>query len=252
MTDVLIIFGSNSDKQIYEKIQTNIKNSHSIVCSAHRSPDILNEVLKNTPAKIFVAGAGLAAHLPGVIASKTIKPVIGVPVNSNFQGLDSLLSIVQMPPGIPVMCVGVNNSFEAAKYAKLMLKQFNAVTIIGDVRDKNNEKVIKAIEVLNKFEVPYEFSQEVSEKNINLHFGEFAMEKGLTINIPLIDSSKIENATKLLHLMQNGLWVGLGRGENAAIAAVEILNLDGTYTQKLNNYRLEMKNKIIEEMKKNG
>ncbi len=74
-----------------------------------------------TPAKIFIAVAGLSAALPGVIASITTKPVIGVPVSAKLGGLDALLSIVQMPPGVPVACVGIDNGKNAAHLAKRIL-----------------------------------------------------------------------------------------------------------------------------------
>jgi len=246
MADILIIFGSSSDSKVYDTILENTENSEVIVCSAHRSPDVLSTILKKSDAKVLVAGAGLAAHLPGVMASQTIKPVIGVPVNSNFQGLDALLAIVQMPPGMPVLCVGVNNAEEAARYSKMMLKQYNGITITGDIK---NERVEKAVEILEKFEVPFEISDKISEKNVNLQFGNVAKPKGMTINIPLLDTSKVENALQLMHMMKRGIWVGVGRAENAAIAAVEILNFSGDYTKKLNEYRGEMRQKIIDGLK---
>ena len=247
MTDVLIVFGSPSDSKIYEAIQKNIPNSKAVACSAHRSPDVLDILVKKTDAEVIVAGAGLAAHLPGVIAAKTIRPVIGVPVNSNFQGLDSLLSIVQMPPGVPVMCVGVDNAHEAAKFASMMLEQHDGVTITGEIK---NGIVKKAIEILEKFNVHYVIEDELSVKNANVHFGNVAAKKALTINIPLLDITKAENSLQLMHMMKNGLWIGVGRVENAALAAVEILNLNGKYTKALNEYRREMREKIIEGMKK--
>jgi 5-(carboxyamino)imidazole ribonucleotide mutase len=247
MTDVLIVFGSSSDSRIYDEIQKNVPSSTAMACSAHRSPDILESAIKSTDAKVIVGGAGLAAHLPGVVAAKTIRPVIGVPVSGSFQGLDALLSIVQMPPGIPVMCVGVDNAHEAAKYARMMLKQHEGVTITGET---GHERAKKAIEILEKFKVPHETGVEASEKNINIHLGNAAEERGLTINVPLIDTSKPANALQLMQMMKSGLWVGVGRAENAALAAVEILNLDGRYTKALNDYRAEMRGKIIAEMKK--
>ncbi len=90
------------------------------ILSAHRVPEALKEYVKEQEQKgavCFIAGAGLAAHLPGVIASFTTVPVIGVPIKAAFDGLDALLSIVQMPKGIPVATVGVNNSFNAGLLA---------------------------------------------------------------------------------------------------------------------------------------
>ncbi|GAA0077919.1 5-(carboxyamino)imidazole ribonucleotide mutase [Clostridium sp. CTA-5] len=96
----------------------------AFILSAHRVPEKLYETLKMVEkegCEVIIAGAGLAAHLPGVIASKTILPVIGVPINAAIQGLDSLYSIVQMPKAIPVATVGINNSYNAGMLALQML-----------------------------------------------------------------------------------------------------------------------------------
>ncbi|MBD3255857.1 MAG: 5-(carboxyamino)imidazole ribonucleotide mutase [Candidatus Lokiarchaeota archaeon] len=118
---VAIIAGSTSDKDIYEKAERVLKennvNYDLQIISAHRDPEKLDEYIKNSDAKIFIAVAGLAAALPGVIASKTEKPVIGVPVNAKLGGLDALLSIVQMPPRVPVACVGIDRGDNAAYLA---------------------------------------------------------------------------------------------------------------------------------------
>jgi len=92
------------------------------VLSAHRNPKELEQYIAGTDARIFIAIAGLSAALPGVIASKTRRPVIGVPVSSKLGGLDALLSIVQMPPGVPVACVGIDNGENAALLALRILE----------------------------------------------------------------------------------------------------------------------------------
>ena len=84
------------------------------ILSAHRDPDKLDAYIKSSTCKIFIAIAGLSAALPGVIASKSDKPVIGVPVSGTLNGMDALLSIAQMPKGVPVACVGVDNGDNAA------------------------------------------------------------------------------------------------------------------------------------------
>ena len=125
MKEVAIIMGSKSDQHVADKVTDALdeKNvSYDVqVISAHRDPDKLDDYLKKCDAKVFIAIAGLSAALPGVIASKTQKPVIGVPVSSKMMGFDSLLSIVQMPPGVPVACVGVDNGKNAALLAIRML-----------------------------------------------------------------------------------------------------------------------------------
>lgn len=122
--DVQIILGSISDKEIAKKAVDVLKEFgveyNVTVASAHRTPERVENVIKEAHekgVKAFIAIAGLAAHLPGVIASKTVKPVIGVPVGSNLDGLEALLSIVQMPPGIPVACVGIGRGDNAALLA---------------------------------------------------------------------------------------------------------------------------------------
>jgi len=91
------------------------------VASAHRTPELVEEIVKNSKSKVFIAIAGLAAHLPGVVAAMTTKPVIAVPVESKLDGLDALLRAVQMPPGIPAACVGIDRGENAAILAAEML-----------------------------------------------------------------------------------------------------------------------------------
>ena len=118
---VSIIAGSTSDKEVYEKAE-NVLEKNKItyelqIISAHRDPDKLDDYLKSCQSLVYIAVAGLSAALPGIIASKTDKPVIGVPVSAKLGGLDALLSIVQMPPRIPVACVGIDRGENAAYLA---------------------------------------------------------------------------------------------------------------------------------------
>lgn len=120
-TLISIIAGSTSDEDIYKKAENvlkenNIKYDLQII-SAHRNPEKLDEYLKTCGSIIYIAVAGLSAALPGIIASKTNKPVIGVPVSAKLGGLDALLSIVQMPPGVPVASVGIDRADNAALLA---------------------------------------------------------------------------------------------------------------------------------------
>jgi 5-(carboxyamino)imidazole ribonucleotide mutase len=118
MADVAVISGSASDAAITDKVKRVLEENQVLydaqIISAHRDPDRLDAYIKNSDAKIFIAIAGLSAALPGVIASKTGKPVIGVPVSGTLNGLDALLAIAQMPKGVPVACVGVDNGDNAA------------------------------------------------------------------------------------------------------------------------------------------
>jgi len=125
---VSIIMGSMSDWPVMEKAAQFFEEImipfevHAL--SAHRTPAQVEEFSKSASQRgirVIIAAAGMAAHLPGVIASMTSLPVIGVPIKSSFDGLDALLAIVQMPPGIPVATVGVNGSLNAAILAGQML-----------------------------------------------------------------------------------------------------------------------------------
>jgi 5-(carboxyamino)imidazole ribonucleotide mutase len=118
MADVAVIAGSASDSAITDKVKKILEENQVLydaqIISAHRDPERLDAYIKTSNAKIFIAIAGLSAALPGVIASKTDKPVIGVPVSGTLNGLDALLAIAQMPKGVPVACVGVDNGDNAA------------------------------------------------------------------------------------------------------------------------------------------
>lgn len=121
---VAIFFGSKSDIEVMRGAASVLKEFgieyESFILSAHRVPEKLTSTIKNIQNKgceVIIAGAGLAAHLPGVIASQTILPVIGVPIRVAVEGMDALLSIVQMPKTIPVATVGIDNSYNAGMLA---------------------------------------------------------------------------------------------------------------------------------------
>ncbi len=125
MEKVLILSGSKSDSEIIAKAESVLKDFGIEyvyeVASAHRNPDKVEKLVRESPAEVIIAAAGLSAALPGVVAARTAKPVIGLPINAALDGLDSLLSIAQMPPNVPVACVGINNGKNAAVLAVQIL-----------------------------------------------------------------------------------------------------------------------------------
>jgi len=134
---VAIIVGSKRDLEYAERA-AKVLSEHGVsydirVLSAHRNPKELEEYIAKSDADIFIAMAGLAAHLPGFIASRSEKPVIGVPLNVALGGLDSLLSIVQMPKGVPVATVGINNPENAAYLAIRIFKL--CMKMCGETRE---------------------------------------------------------------------------------------------------------------------
>jgi 5-(carboxyamino)imidazole ribonucleotide mutase len=145
---IQIILGSNSDIPIAEKAEKILKEFSVVydikIASAHRTPDYLKELVEKNNADIFIGVAGLSAALPGAIAAYTIKPVIGVPVSGKVN-FDSILSIIQMPPGIPVAAVGLDRGDNAALLAVqiLSVKDKKLVEEMKKYREKMKEKVLK-------------------------------------------------------------------------------------------------------------
>jgi 5-(carboxyamino)imidazole ribonucleotide mutase len=138
MSKVSIIIGSDSDRELSEAAASILKEFdveyEQKTFSAHRNPKALSEYVEMTDAHVFICIAGLAAALPGAVAAQTIKPVIGVPKEVKLGGIDALLSIVQMPTGVPVATVGI----DGAKNSALL-----AVEILALSNKKLKEKLIE-------------------------------------------------------------------------------------------------------------
>ncbi|GAP71870.1 phosphoribosylaminoimidazole carboxylase catalytic subunit [Candidatus Symbiothrix dinenymphae] len=150
---VSIIMGSTSDLPVMEKAAKILDEfevpfeMHAL--SAHRTPAEVEDFAKNAQGRgieVIIAAAGMAAHLPGVIASMTPLPVIGVPINSTLDGMDALLAIVQMPPGIPVATVGINAAMNAAILATqfLAVKDPTLQTKLADYKEGLKKKIVQA------------------------------------------------------------------------------------------------------------
>lgn len=165
MTPVVsIIMGSTSDLPVMEKA-AKVFDEFQIpfeihALSAHRTPkevEVFATGARERGIKVIVAAAGMAAHLPGVIASMTPLPVIGVPINASLDGMDALLAIVQMPPGIPVATVGINASMNAALLAVQILASGDESlqTKLIDYKEGLKQKIVKANEELK--EVKFKF-----------------------------------------------------------------------------------------------
>ena len=146
-----ILFGSKSDMQTMKKAADVLRefgvSFNAYIVSAHRNPELLAEIigqLETDGTEVIIAGAGLAAHLPGVIASRTLLPVIGVPLASGgLGGLDALLSIAQMPRQIPVATVGIDNAANAAYLACqiLAIKHPELKTALANFRKKMKDEL---------------------------------------------------------------------------------------------------------------
>ncbi len=150
---VSIIMGSTSDYPVMEaaaRFLDEMEIPFEInALSAHRTPEEVEKFSKEASGRginVIIAAAGMAAHLPGVIASMTTIPVIGVPVKASLEGLDSLLAIVQMPPGIPVATVGINASLNAGILAAQMLALNDAkiAKAVKDYKEGLKQKIVSA------------------------------------------------------------------------------------------------------------
>jgi len=161
---VSIIMGSTSDLDVMAKA-AQLLDEFEIpfemnALSAHRTPDEVEKFAKSAKdrgVKVIIAGAGMAAHLPGVIAAMTPLPVIGVPIKASLEGFDSIMSIVQMPPGIPVATVAVNGAMNAGILAVQMMATGDAELMQKMIQYKETlkQKIVKANKELS--EVKYKF-----------------------------------------------------------------------------------------------
>jgi len=156
--------GSTSDLPVMEaaaKILNEFKIPFEInALSAHRTPEEVEKFAKSAASrgiKVIIAAAGMAAHLPGVIASMTPIPVIGVPVKASLEGLDSLLAIVQMPPGIPVATVGINGAQNAGILAAQIIAAGDVSVMKEVIRFKEGlkKKIVQANDELKKVKFEY-------------------------------------------------------------------------------------------------
>ena len=161
---VSIIMGSTSDLGVMEKAAKLLEDFEipfeMNALSAHRTPEaveIFAKAAKERGIKVIIAGAGMAAHLPGVIAAMTPIPIIGVPINATLSGFDSILAILQMPPGIPVATVAVNGALNAAILAVQMMATGDEVLMqkLIEYKESLKQKIVKANEELS--EVKYNF-----------------------------------------------------------------------------------------------
>jgi 5-(carboxyamino)imidazole ribonucleotide mutase len=161
---VSIIMGSTSDLGVMEKaakLFDELEIPFEInALSAHRTPEqveVFAKGAKDRGIKVIIAGAGMAAHLPGVIAAMTPLPVIGVPINASLSGFDAMLAILQMPPGIPVATVAINGALNAAILAVQMMATGDETLMnkLIDYKEALKGKIVKANQELS--EIKYNF-----------------------------------------------------------------------------------------------
>ncbi|MBT7608243.1 MAG: AIR carboxylase family protein [Bacteriovoracaceae bacterium] len=229
---ILTLFGSISDERIYAPLCESLGKKHQVkmeVISAHRNPVELEKVLETSDCDIIIGGAGLAAHLPGVVASKTSKPVFGIPVDGNFGGLDAFLSIVQMPFGVPVLSIAPNKENLIEEFLDIVtIELFKTKTfeIIINPKILDYEYVTLELFRATKYAESIGYNVEVLGKPTGLSPAivyvnddrEILLE-GPCIHIPILDKSHKLNPNSANQFMnsasQGGMWCGANNSRNA-------------------------------------
>jgi 5-(carboxyamino)imidazole ribonucleotide mutase len=229
---ILTLFGSTSDERIYAPLCENLGNTHQVrmeVISAHRNPVELAEVLETADYDIIVGGAGIAAHLPGVIASKTSKPVFGIPVDGNFGGLDAFLSIVQMPFGVPVLSTAPNKEHLIGEFLTEIRPEIfkdKKFEVIINPKIADYEYVTMELERATKYATSIGYAVEVLEKPtgmnptiVYVNDDNEILLTGPCIHIPILDKShklSPNSANKFMNsALIGGLWCGANNSRNA-------------------------------------
>lgn len=246
---VLVLFGSQSDESVAARVTCELKRlgpDDSIdLCylSAHRNPQQLHERLGKKDFDVVLAGAGLAAHLPGVVASLVSVPVLGIPIDAALGGMDALLAILQMPAGVPVLTVGVGGELEACHFVHRFKQlagtgQVRPVSLVvsavaknyeyaGKVIDKiKNEALACNMEIIEKEKTQMDAPAIVlaaTKRDVQLltndHLGPY-------IFVPLWDEHASKSPSKAFELYElvksGGVWVGLNNGRNAVLGMHKI------------------------------
>lgn len=265
---ILIIFGSKSDAYIYDPLKSRLlSQGHSVdfrFLSVHRSPELLDRELESLDAQVVIAGAGLAAHLPGVLASKLLLPVIGLPCTPAFAGMDSMLSMLQMPFGIPVLVSSPDQVATVVDFVETLSSvelQFSEVPVQivvpkTAVQLPHMESLLeRAKAIAAKVNLALPVRNTLSSNSVNVVLAEIDSrdpeaplgiesqsrgEGSVCIHVPVFRENAYRDANSAFHLLQKmravgGLWVGANNVGNGFLAGLEIANVDGSYSAALTN-----------------
>ncbi|QDK38838.1 AIR carboxylase family protein [Bdellovibrio sp. NC01] len=220
---IQVIFGSQSDERVYGPLCRSLESLGEVkmeVASAHRNPERVRELVTTSDADVFVTGAGLAAHLPGVVASLTKKPVFGVAVNGAFAGMDAFLSIAQMPKDIPVAGVMENQIEQIGAYLKRANKfDKGTLKISWNPYRSENEVLARTLQELReKSGLPVEWiepSHPECQGEIVLA-GEKPQGRGLCLYV--CEKEKLQNPVMAAQFFSEaqggGMWVGVNNSTN--------------------------------------
>ncbi len=230
MKNVLVLFTSENDSYIYDDIILQLEKSFSVtfeVISWNREFKRLEERIERDDFDFVLAGGGLAAHLPGLCASLTLKPVFGVPVSTNFGGLDAFLSILQMPLGNPVGTLAPNGVDSVAKLLSFVEKnKGREVTIVYGADVENHEFFNVEFNRLSLYanDLGYSLNKShvIDDERVNIVFVHNEYKHSVTSNalyIPLLTDGDRNGPTSSLKVLdlaaQGGVWFGVNNSRNA-------------------------------------
>jgi 5-(carboxyamino)imidazole ribonucleotide mutase len=265
----LVMFGSKSDANIYEPLKARLLNEgHEVsfrMISVHRSPELLERELAKIDAQVVIAGAGLAAHLPGVIAAKLLIPVIGIPCAAAIGGVDSYFAISQMPFGIPVLATAPDQYGAAVdlvgRWGRLDLQYtFDAFNIVME-RHKRGlphfqmllqraERIVERTKIgMNVSDRPVENAVNICLVDINEQDPEAPMPYGpaargsdeIRIHVPCLSEQAYREAyagvatIRRVASVPGGVWTGINNIGNAMLAALQLANAQGAHAAFLTN-----------------
>jgi len=233
---VLVLFGSKSDESIYGPLCEKLAKVGEVsfdVISAHRDPMKLEERLLQKDFDLVVAGAGLAAHLPGVIASKTDKPVFGIPVASQLGGIDAFLAIVQMPAGIPVLTVAPNQSLQIIEFLSTRQMESSIVNIVMADHLRSDASIKKELDevyaLAKEAAIEIVISGQRAKENFNVVVAESGSDMGSasnTIYLPYLSKENKADYHYALNFFEmaqrGGIWVAGNNIRNAFRAYLKL------------------------------
>lgn len=234
---IQILFGSQNDERVFNPLVESLNSLAEVtmtVASAHRHPSKVRDIVVSDQADLFIAGAGLAAHLPGVVASLTSKCVFGIAVNGAFAGLDAFLSIAQMPKDIPVMGLTENNILDLAPFLKKIMAMNFEVLHLNWNRENSDPMFKEALaQIETTIKIPIAWT-EVQAQNC---LGQICMlndTKSLAqshgLNLLLLSAEDKKNPQKAFDFFQlagrGGFWVGVNNLQNFSLQILKLKELN--------------------------
>jgi 5-(carboxyamino)imidazole ribonucleotide mutase len=266
---ILVMFGSKSDANIFEPLKSRLLHEgHEVdfkMISVHRGPELLDRTLAETKAQAVVAGAGLAAHLPGILASKLLIPVFGIPCTAAIGGLDAFFAIAQMPFGIPVLASAPDDYQSPVdaigRWSRLDLQytfeRFNLIMERSKRTQPHFQPLIeRAQKIADKTELPLSVTDRPAENSVNVYLvdvNEADPECPLPFPAPARNSDELGIYVPVLNekmyrdpyagiavarrvgSVPGGLWCGINNVGNAMLAALQLANAGGAHSAFLTN-----------------